>query len=424
MASVRAYSGKLFCDFRYHDKRCREYTSLEDTKANRQKLEKLLERIESEIVAGTFRYRKYFPNSRLAKNFEETRKGLIGDETDKFSATSPSQVTSSLSQVVADTPLFKNFAERWFNEVKIGWRKSYVITVRNTLDKHLTPYFGEMMVSSIRREDILDFRSKLAKVPGRKGQSLSARRINAVILNLSQIINEAADRFNFTTPTQRMKPLKVKRSDLAPFTMEEVNLIIKNVRADYRDYFLVRFFTGMRTGEIHGLKWKYIDFKKRQILIRETIVYGEMEDDGKTDLSIREIHMSDIVYDALMRQREVTNAHSDFVFCNANALPLNLNNVTNRVWYPLLRYLQLELRRPYMTRHTAATLWLAAGENPEWIARQLGHTSTEMLFRVYSRFVPNLTRNDGSAFNRMLTGSLELPVSPNSSAKEVLNADI
>jgi integrase len=54
-------------------------------------------------------------------------------------------------------------------------------------------------------------------------------------------------------------------------------------------------------------------------------------------------------------------------------------------------------------RHTAATLWLASGEAPEWIARQLGHTTTEMLFRVYSRYVPNLTRNDGSAMDRLLT---------------------
>lgn len=54
------------------------------------------------------------------------------------------------------------------------------------------------------------------------------------------------------------------------------------------------------------------------------------------------------------------------------------------------------------TRHTAATLWLASGEAPEWIARQLGHTSTEMLFRTYSRYVPNLTRQDGSAFERLL----------------------
>jgi integrase len=49
---------------------------------------------------------------------------------------------------------------------------------------------------------------------------------------------------------------------------------------------------------------------------------------------------------------------------------------------------------------------LGAGENPEWIARQLGHATTEMLFRVYSRYVPNLTRRDGSAFERLLTSTM------------------
>jgi integrase len=53
-------------------------------------------------------------------------------------------------------------------------------------------------------------------------------------------------------------------------------------------------------------------------------------------------------------------------------------------------------------RHTAATLWLASGEAPEWVARQLGHSSTQMLFTVYSRFVPNMTRQDGSAIDRLL----------------------
>ena len=53
-------------------------------------------------------------------------------------------------------------------------------------------------------------------------------------------------------------------------------------------------------------------------------------------------------------------------------------------------------------RHTAATLWIGSGEAPEWVAKQLGHTTTEMLFKVYSRYVPNLTRRDGAAFERML----------------------
>ena len=86
---------------------------------------------------------------------------------------------------------------------------------------------------------------------------------------------------------------------------------------------------------------------------------------------------------------------------------MDVHNVTYRVWYPLLDRLKLARRRPYNCRHTAATLWLGAGENPEWIARQLGHTTTQMLFRTYSRFVPNLTRRDGSAFDRFLVGAMQ-----------------
>ena len=51
---------------------------------------------------------------------------------------------------------------------------------------------------------------------------------------------------------------------------------------------------------------------------------------------------------------------------------------------------------------TAATLWLATGKNPEWITRQMGHATTEMVFRIYSRYVPNMTRKDGSAFEALL----------------------
>ena len=95
----------------------------------------------------------------------------------------------------------------------------------------------------------------------------------------------------------------------------------------------------------------------------------------------------------------------DFVFCSSVGTALEDRNVANRVWYPLLALLGLEKRKPYQSRHTTATLWLSSGESPEWIARQLGHVSTNMLFRVYSRYVPNMTGRDGTAFEQMLSAS-------------------
>ncbi len=142
--------------------------------------------------------------------------------------------------------------------------------------------------------------------------------------------------------------------------------------------------------------------------MREALVLGE-DDYTKTDGSQRDIHMSTPVYEALRRQEQATRKLSEYDFCNRAGGPIDNKNFTERVWRPLLRYLGLALRRSYQMRHTAERLWLAAGENPEWIAHQLGHANTQMLFRVYSRFVPNLTRQDGSAMERLLRAAFHVP---------------
>lgn len=395
MGSIRARNdnNQLFLDFRYKGIRCRELTALTDSKANRTKLEKILKKIEDAISDGTFEYYDYFPNSNMVQKFEVAS---------QIATVKVNEINFQSNLTTSTTPLFKDFYKQWLDEFSLDWRRSYKATVEQIINTRLLPRFAEYQVGSIRREDILTFRSTLAKDTGRKKDTvISPRRINAIILVLKQILNEAADRFDFTTPTLRIKQLKVPKSDVKPFTLAEVNKIIETVREDYKQYFIVRFFTGMRTGEIDGLKWKYVDWERRIIMVRETFTWG-MEDYTKTDASQRDIQMSTPVYEALRVQHKATGRQSEYVFCNNDFKPLDVNNFARRVWYPLLRYLGLAKRNPYQMRHTAATLWLAAGESPEWIAKQLGHANTQMLFKVYSRFVPNLTRQDGSAFERLL----------------------
>jgi integrase len=394
MGSIRtlASKGTLFMDFRYAGQRLREYTVLPDTPTNRKRLQKALDRIETEIAIGNFDYAKTF-GKPLAPSDESAEPDV-----------QPAMASmGGFASRPAHTPLFTEFANQWFTENAVQWRRSYCITQRGALDKYLIPHFGAKTLGEITKADVLGFRADLAKMQGRKADAtLSNRRVNAVMKPLRQILNEAADRFEFNTSFRNIKPLKIKRSDVMPFSLQEVHAILERVRPDYKPYFTVRFFTGMRTGEVHGLKWKYIDFEHRLILVRESIVLGE-EDDLKTDGSQRDIHMTQMVYEALRAQFERTGKAHGYVFANQSGNPLDNKNFINRVWAPLLRHLGLTHRKAYQMRHTAATLWLASGESPEWIARQLGHTSTEMLFRVYSRFVPNLTRQDGSAFDRLLT---------------------
>lgn len=344
---------------------------LQDTVANRKKAQKILDRIEQEIASGTFDYVSYFPNSKIAAKFQKSVNAAIHAGNGLFNSHSILDSAAN-TDAMDDMPTIDEFADTWFSEIEVEWRRSHKKTVKGILAKYIKPTFGEKKVGCITKVEIMAFRSQLAKVPGRKGGTLSNKRINAILDVLRVLLAEASDRYDFISPYQNIKRLRVPKSDVEPFSLEEVNKIINKVRPDYRSYYIVRFFSGMRTGEIDGLQWQFVDFEKRLILVRVTIIAGE-EDYTKTDGSQREIQMTQVVYDALRAQEKVTRHRSKYVFCNGSGEPLDHNNVTKRVWYPLLRNLELKLRRPYQTRHTAATLWLASGENPEWIARQMGH---------------------------------------------------
>lgn len=107
MGNIRARTdnGKLFFDFSYQNKRCREQTALDDSPSNRKKLQTILSRIEAEITLGQFDYSQYFPDSPRALQFQDMIKRKNMD--------------------LADTPLFSDFAKIWFNEMQAQWRQSH-----------------------------------------------------------------------------------------------------------------------------------------------------------------------------------------------------------------------------------------------------------------------------------------------------------
>ncbi|MEN8722558.1 MAG: DUF3596 domain-containing protein [Alphaproteobacteria bacterium] len=399
MSSITRRGDMLHVDFRYKKQRCREATGLTDTPQHRRRLQTILKRLEAEMVLGTFDYGKYFPNSPRAEEFRK--------------------LDQRAAAMRADVPLFSAFAEEWRAEKKVEWRQSYIDTMDINFDLYLLPQFGKLPVNAIKKADLLKFRAAIASTNPVTGKTLSPARVNHIMVPLRMVLTEAADRYEFVNPYRNIKPLKEPRVEVEPFTLPEVKQIIDTVRPDYKNYYTVRFFTGLRSSEIDGLPWKNVDFERREVLVHQAYVQGKIVP-TKTDGSFRAVQMNQLVFDALQDQKKATGELSDFVFCTRNGLPLQNRNVTQRVWYPLLRHLGLRERRPYQTRHTAATLWLAAGEAPEWIAKQMGHTTTKMLFNVYSRYVPNLTRQDGSAFDRLLAKEFEqaLPINPTPTKSE------
>lgn len=390
MGSIRARNQQLFFDFRYQGIRCREQTLLKDTKLNRARLEKMMSDIDKAIRLGQFVYRDFFPDSTRCADFETVdtnTKQLLEQQTEH-------------PVFVSNLPTFAAFSHEWMSESEVHWKQSHLANVKSIFEHYLLPTFGSLPIDQITRADIIKLRTSLAKGKTASQRPITNDRVNHIMTPLRCVFSEVALRFDIVSPFHNIKPLKISRSSIEPFSLTEVRMFLAGVRPDFRNYYAVRFFTGMRTAEIDGLRWKFVDLPNKQIIIEETLVNGRAET-PKTQASYRVIQISEPVYQALLRQYDETGSN-EFVFCNEAGNPLDHRNVTKRVWNPTLAMLGLKRRRPYQTRHTTATLWLAAGENPEWIAKQLGHSTTKMLFEVYSRYVPNLTRQDGSAFNSLI----------------------
>lgn len=80
-------------------------------------------------------------------------------------------------------------------------------------------------------------------------------------------------------------------------SLEDVNHILATVRPDFRNYIVTRFFTAMRSGDINGLQWKYVDLDHTLIMIRESFPGGEVKGIAKNTFSIRDVPIvSRIIY--------------------------------------------------------------------------------------------------------------------------------
>jgi integrase len=395
MATLRVRGGKLHIDFRYRGIRCRETTYLADTPEHRAEVRRRVRQIDGEIAPGTFEYGKWFPRGPRAALFAP-----------------PAE---------EGPPQFKAYVLRWLEDkaARIGAGTAY--DRRRIVEGKLIPFFGDRRVSDITEEDVEAFIANLKRTPAEdpepaataapgtkqppRKRKLSNRRVNIILQVLRQSLDRAVKRgWLETNPGREVERLREDKVEILPFSFEEVRLFLDKGLMDeaLRRYFTVAFFSGLRPSEQMGLRWDDIDWHRKLIGVRRAVTrWGEAT--TKTVGSSRDADMQPPVERALQAQRAASQLRSPWVFPNTQGGTLDITNLRERVWRPALRRAGLRYRTMYQTRHTFATLALSSGEDIGWVARMLGHTSTEMVIRRYYRFVPNLTRRDGSALSRLST---------------------
>jgi integrase len=205
---------------------------------------------------------------------------------------------------------------------------------------------------------------------------------------LSGIFQEALfDEVIEKNPCKIIKLPKYDTPKINPFTSDEVSLIMSSCEENnFKYYVAIAFYTGMRSGEIIGLKKTDIDFKNKLINVqRSRNYYGETT--PKTKYSIRQIPVLDLLMPYLVELYS-KNDHEYLFVTYQNKPYIDTHVFVNDYWRPLLISLNMPYRRPYNTRHTFASNMLHNNlVTPVQLAQLLGHANTEMVYNVYVNYL-------------------------------------
>ncbi len=299
--------------------------------------------------------------------------------------------------------LFGEVAGKWVKIAEKKVKSSTLKDYRGAMNYYILPRFGNTPISQIGFLDIETFMAEL---------TCSAKRINNVLVPMRAVMKFALRAGMIEkNPMELVENLKTDKPTISPLSMDEVNRVLDAVDPYYRNFFTVAFFTGMRFGEMAGLKWKNVSFKNGVIQVKETRVRGE-EGRPKTKGSVRDIKMLPPVRDALKGLKSEATLDSPYVFLSRNGTPLLPNSINYHTWKPALKKAGLKPMSLYQTRHTFATLMLDAGELPGWVQSMMGHESLKMILEKYYSHIQNYQRDDGGSF-------MENVFSPRESVQQV-----
>ena len=167
---------------------------------------------------------------------------------------------------------------------------------------------------------------------------------------------------------------------------------------------LLALSTGMRLGEIFGLKWDAVELAQGIIYVKRSLETGQTQEkfhDPKTPKSRRPIPLPEDVAKELREYKDRQNLKRELlgdkwsdinlVITNDWGKILDTGNFTSRHYKPLLKKVGIDPKQInfHDLRHTHATLLLLAGIHPKIVSERLGHASISITLDIYSHLLPN-----------------------------------
>lgn len=295
--------------------------------------------------------------------------------------------------------------DRWINEYMIFTiRESTLDSYKAMIKNQIKPYLGDRPLSALTTQELQKFYNTVKKKGRVNPDKLHGTELaDSMVRGIHMMLHEALDMavrlrlivknptVGTTIPKNNYPPKQIPND-------EQLDRFMKRIRQDERwyDFFYTELTTGLRRGEICGLKWEDFDAENGKLKVRRSVAKrkggGLNIGETKTETGTRTIVLPPSTAELLRKRKET--AVSEWIFPNIYEpeKPMHPDYACHRL-KTLLKQAELPLIRFHDLRHTFATHALVGGVDAKTLSGILGHTNASFTLDTYTHVTTDMQRN-------------------------------
>ncbi|KAA0565315.1 site-specific integrase [Bacillus sp. CH30_1T] len=294
---------------------------------------------------------------------------------------------------------YKEFIVDWFENIKKKSIPRTADTHQILINKYILVHLEDVTLSKLNSMHIETFINRMHD----KGYSPATIRKAFNIVNNS--LDYAVDKGLVLKNVAKKATLpKDEKKEMHIWNEDQVRTFLKTIKNE--NYFMLFYMalqTGMRQGELLGLRWKDVDLENHTLSVKQVLSHDAKKfyNGAKTNAGNRTIQLSETIVSELKKHRAKTlqekmllgNDYVDYdlVICTPLGTQLNPPNI-RRLFNRLIKEAEVPKIRFHDLRHTHATLLLSKGVNIKVISERLGHANIKITLDTYSHVLPTMQK--------------------------------
>ena len=319
-------------------------------------------------------------------------------------------------QTVAKGPTFSEYADSWLArrkpEIGTGTYRQY----EGNLRRDLKPFFTHRLVKRIGQDDVTAFLGTFTshrKKGARRGETGETTRKQCLGV-LKQIFADAVEdglveRVPFRVTGRRRVKMLVERREMHVIDIDQQRAFIAAASGNrYEALFVLGLASGMRQGELLGLRWGHVQ-DDHIVVQRRLDARTRTQKQTKSKSGQRRIEIDVATMEHLEAHRDrmaaegISTGPRDLVFVNHAGKAISASNLVDREFRPIVEAAGISDEfRFHDLRHSHATLLLSGGMNPKVVQERLGHESVKTTLDLYGHVLPTAQRDAATLVGNVL----------------------